>query len=255
MNAPPLLSVVIPLRDEAGNIAPLLREICSTLSVYPRVGDGFEIVCVNDGSVDGTEAEVAAFRESNPAIALKIIRHGRSQGMSVAIRNAVRRARADWIFTIDGDGQNDPADIPRLCDLAWVSPAGDENRGGKVLVAGIRAHRRDTLPKRLASRVANAVRRMILRDDCPDTGCAMKLFRRDGYLDMPFFNGLHRFMPALFRHYGHQVWFAPVNDRPRLRGISKSDFAGRAVRGAFDILGVTWLMWRTPSPPDEGEET
>jgi len=135
-----------------------------------------------------------------------------------------------------------------LLDLAWVN--GQKRR---ILVAGIRVNRRDTTGKRLASRFANTIRRTLLNDNCPDTGCSLKVFQRDSYLELPFFNGLHRFMPALFKLYGSECIFTPVNDRPREQGVSKSDFVGRAIKGLFDLLGVLWLRARTPAP-ERGQE-
>jgi len=242
----PLISVVIPLFDEAGNIKPLIEEISAALGAYAPVKDAFEIICVDDGSADATAAEVTQLRESDPRV--RLIRHPKRLGMSAALRNGIRRARAEWILTIDGDRQNDPADAPRLLDLAWM-----KGRDRKILVAGIRVNRRDTLGKRLASRFANKIRKSLLNDNCPDTGCSLKVFRRDSYLELPFFSGLHRFMPALLKLYGHECVFTPVNDRPRVVGLSKSDFIGRAVRGTYDLFGVIWLIRHTPEP-ERGEE-
>jgi dolichol-phosphate mannosyltransferase len=247
VNSPaPVLSVVIPLLNEAGNVEPLVGEIAAALKACPAVGENFEIVCVDDGSTDATAAEVRRARAACPQV--RLVRHARRLGLSGAIRNGVRHANAFWIMTIDGDRQNDPADAPRLCDLGW-SKGMERN----VLVAGIRVNRQDTIGKRLASKGANAIRKFLLDDNCPDTGCSLKLFQRDAYLDLPFFNGLHRFMPALFKLYGHETVFTPVNDRPRRHGVSKSDFAGRAIKGLFDLMGVIWLIQRTPAP-DRGRE-
>ncbi len=241
LSSTPLLSVVIPLLNEAGNVTPLLNEITTALKAYAPIGEAFEIIAVDDGSTDTTADEVKKLQVSCPQ--LRLIRHKERLGMSGAIRNGVRRARAIWVMTIDGDRQNDPADMPRLCELAW-----SQGRERKVLVAGIRVNRRDTTGKRLASRFANAIRKNLLNDNCPDTGCSLKMFQRDAYLELPFFVGLHRFMPALFKLYGHATMFTPVNDRPREVGVSKSDFIGRAVKGFFDLLGVIWLIKRTPAP-------
>jgi len=245
--SPPVLSVVIPLLNETGNIDPLIAEIAQTLLSYENVRENFEILCIDDGSTDATASEIRQAKLTTPQI--RLIRHPRRLGMSAAIRNGVRRAKAPWIVTIDGDRQNDPKDIPLMCDLAWSK---GENR--KILVAGIRVDRRDTLAKRLASRFANTIRQFMLNDDCPDTGCALKLFQRKAYLELPFFNGLHRFMPALFKLYGNEVIFTPVNDRPRRVGRTKSDYMGRAAKGFFDLLGVVWLMTRTPAPEKGKEE-
>lgn len=242
----PLLSVVIPLLDESGNVLPLIDEIASALEAYAPVGPAYEILCVDDGSVDATAAEVKQARAKNPRV--RLISHPKRLGMSAAIRNGARHARADWMMTIDGDRQNDPSDAPRLLDLAWM-----KGRDRKVLVAGIRANRRDTAAKRLASRFANKIRKALLNDNCPDTGCSLKVFPRQSYLELPFFSGLHRFMPALLKLYGHECVFTPVNDRPREHGVSKSDFLGRAIRGTYDLFGVIWLVRHTPAP-ERGEE-
>jgi len=243
---PPLLSVVIPLLNEAGNVLPLVDEIAQALEAYAPVGQFYEIVCVDDGSADATVEEVKAAHKANPHV--RLIRHPKTLGMSAAIRNGVRRAQATWILTIDGDRQNDPTDAPRLLDLAWM-----KGRDRKMLVAGIRVNRRDTMGKRLASRFANKIRKALLNDNCPDTGCSLKVFPRDSYLELPFFSGLHRFMPALLKLYGHECVFTPVNDRPRQCGVSKSDFLGRAIRGAYDLFGVIWIIRHTPAP-ERGED-
>ncbi|MDD4616046.1 MAG: glycosyltransferase family 2 protein [Alphaproteobacteria bacterium] len=243
----PLVSVVIPLLDESGNVLPLIDEISAALEGYAAVGQAYEIICVDDGSTDATAQEVQQAKEINPRV--RLIRHSKRLGMSAAIRNGIRRAASKWILTIDGDRQNDPADAPRLLDLAWM-----KGRDRKILVAGIRVNRQDTTAKRLASRFANKIRKLLLNDNCPDTGCSLKVFPRDSYLELPFFNGLHRFMPALLKLYGHECVFTPVNDRPRSCGISKSDFLGRAIRGTYDLFGVIWLIRHTPAP-ERGEES
>ena len=243
----PALSVVIPMLDEAGNVLPLIAEITAALNAYAPVGQNFEIICVDDSSTDATVAEIQKAQRSNSN--LRLIRHPRRLGMSSALRNGIRRARAPWILTIDGDRQNDPADAPRLLDLAWM-----EGRNYKRLVAGIRVNRQDMNAKRLASRFANKIRKFLLNDHCPDTGCSLKLFPRVSYLELPFFSGLHRFMPALLKLYGHECIFTPVNDRPRQYGVSKSDFLGRAIRGTYDLLGVIWLIRHTPGI-ERGEES
>lgn len=232
--------------DEAGNVLPLIEEITAALKAYAPVGDNFEIICVDDASHDTTVVEVQEAQKTNSRI--RLVRHPVCLGMSAALRNGIRRARSTWIMTIDGDRQNDPADAPRLLDLAWA-----KGRERKILVGGIRANRQDTTGKRLASRFANTIRKTLLKDDCPDTGCSLKIFWRDTYLELPFFVGLHRFMPALFKLYGHETLFVPVNDRPRQHGVSKSDFLGRAVKGLLDLMGVLWIIYRTPLP-ERGRE-
>ena len=243
----PVLSVVIPLLNESGYVLPLIEEISKALAAYAPVGTNFEIVCVDDGSTDATAAEVKQARGANPHV--RLVRHAQRLGMSAALRNGIRRARAGWILTIDGDRQNDPNDAPRLLDLAWA-----KGHDRKVLVAGIRVNRQDTQGKRIASKMANKIRRGLLNDNCPDTGCSLKVFPRDSYLELPFFNGLHRFMPALLKLYGHETVFTPVNDRLRTVGVSKSDFVGRAVKGFFDLCGVLWIIKRTPLPLRGDEE-
>jgi dolichol-phosphate mannosyltransferase len=242
----PLVSIVIPLLNESGNVLPLIEEISLVLGSYASVGTAYEIICVDDGSTDSTAQEVKQARQSN--LRVRLISHPKCLGMSAALRNGIRRAQASWIMTIDGDRQNDPGDAPRLLDLAWM-----KGRDRKILVAGIRVNRRDTAAKRLASRFANKIRKSLLNDNCPDTGCSLKVFPRDSYLELPFFSGLHRFMPALLKLYGHECIFTPVNDRLRECGVSKSDFLGRAVRGIYDLFGVIWLIRHT-SAPDRGEE-
>jgi dolichol-phosphate mannosyltransferase len=246
MSTTPVLSVVIPLLDESGNVLPLIDEVSVALRAYAPVGENFEIICVDDGSTDATVAEVLQAKATNPQV--RLIKHPFRMGMSPALRNGIRRAKAEWILTIDGDRQNDPNDAPRLLDLAWA-----KGRDRKVLAAGIRVNRQDTQGKRLASKFANKIRRALLNDNCPDTGCSLKVFPRNSYLDLPFFTGLHRFMPALLKLYGHETIFTPVNDRLRVHGVSKSDFVGRAVRGLFDLLGILWIYRRTPKP-ERGEE-
>lgn len=236
----PVLSIVIPVLNESGNIRPLLREIGTALDREPQTSGAYEVIFVDDGSSDSTTSEIAEAMQTNPHV--RMLRHASRLGTSTAFRHGVMAARANWIMTCDGDGQNDPADMPRLLALAWA-----RNREDKIIVCGVRINRQDTWQKRVASRSANRIRRWMLHDGAPDTGCALKLFRRDGYLAIPFFTSLHRFMPALFRAYGHEVIHTPINDRPRLHGVSKSDIMGRALRGFYDLFGVKWLMLRCPN--------
>jgi dolichol-phosphate mannosyltransferase len=235
------LSVVIPVRNEAPNVAPLVAEIRAAL-------DGlvdYEIVYVDDGSSDRTVAEIDALRRDFPA--LRRVRHGVRAGQSAAIRTGVRTALAPWIATLDGDGQNDPADIPRLWAMAQAAP-----RAPRLLIAGQRAKRRDSAVKRYSSRIANGIRRRMLGDDTPDTGCGLKLFSRDLYLDLPFFDHQHRFLPALALREGGRVVSVPVNHRPRERGISNYGTLDRLFVGIVDLAGVMWLKRRAalPIPPD-----
>ncbi|PWE32102.1 glycosyl transferase [Maritimibacter sp. 55A14] len=225
------LSVVIPAFNEAGNIGRLVAE---TYAAVP--GDLLgEVVVVDDCSTDGTAAEVAALMERHDS--LRLIRHLTNAGQSASVRSGVLAARFPLIGTLDGDGQNDPADLPKLAAL--------HRPEGPQLVGGIRAKRRDTLSKRLASRAANAIRRTVLHDDCPDTGCGTKVFSREVYLRLPFFHGQHRYLPALFRAYGCTTAYAPVNDRARAHGQSNYSNWRRGVMGAYDLVGVSWLIRRT----------
>ena len=226
------LSVVIPVRNEAQNVAPLVAEIVAALAG----GIDYEIVYVDDGSSDGTAAEIEKLQRGNPA--LRLVRHRARAGQSAAIRSGVKAARAGWIATIDGDGQNDPADIPRL--WAMARNANDP----RLLIAGQRTKRRDSAVKRVSSRVANKVRGRLLGDDTPDTGCGLKLFPRALYLDLPFFDHQHRFLPALVLREGGRVVSVPVNHRPRERGASNYGTLDRLWVGIVDLAGVMWLKRR-----------
>src|SRR5215472_7490277 len=194
------LSVVIPARNEAPNVAPLVAEIRRALD--SRLA--YEIVYVDDGSADGTAAEIRHLATEFPS--LRLIRHQASCGQSMAIVTGVKAARADWIATLDADGQNDPADIPRLWEIARAASASPP-----LMVAGQRQKRRDPWSKRWASRAANAIRRTLLGDGTPDTGCGLKLFPRDLFLEMPRFDHMHRFLPALTLRLGGKVVSVPVN--------------------------------------------
>ena len=229
------LSIVIPVRNEAEN-APLVAEIRAAL-------DGklaYEIVYVDDASRDGTAAALAALTGANSP--LRVVRHMARCGQRAAIRSGVKAARAPWIATLDGDGQNDPADIPRLWEMA---PKAADPR---LLIAGQRVKRRDTLLKRLSSRIANAVRSRLLGDATPDTGCGLKLFRRELYLDLPYFDHMHRFLPALVLREGGRIVSVPVNHRPRARGKSNYGTLDRLAVAFADLLGVLWLKRRARRP-------
>ncbi len=228
-----LLSVVVPVRNEAANIAPLVAEIRQALA-----GVAHEIVYVDDGSTDGTAAALAA------EAPLVVRRHRTGCGQSAAILTGVRAARGTWIATLDGDGQNDPADIPALLARAQAAP-------GPTLIAGHRTARRDTRIKRLSSRAANAIRARLLGDATPDTGCGLKVFRRADFLELPAFDHMHRFLPALFLRAGGAVVSVPVGHRPRVRGVSKYGTLDRAWVGVFDLVGVAWLQRRWTRPEVE----
>ncbi|HEV8681005.1 MAG TPA: glycosyltransferase family 2 protein [Stellaceae bacterium] len=231
------LSVVIPVKNEAGNIAPLVAEIVAALD---GLAD-YEIVYVDDGSDDATVAEITGLQASLPQ--LRLMRHVKSCGQSAAIRSGVRAARGRWIATLDGDGQNDPADIPALWRIVRDSPALPP-----LMLAGHRARRRDSWSKRQASHLANAVRRRLLRDDTPDTGCGLKLFPRALFLELPYFDHMHRYLPALVLREGGIVRSLPVSHRPRQRGTSKYGVFDRLWVGIADLLGLMWLRRRCTRP-------
>lgn len=228
------VSVVIPVCNEQDNVLPLAREIHAALEGRYR----YETIFVDDGSTDGTaEAVRAARRDGMPEI--RLIRHSVRSGQSTAVATGVREARAPWIATLDGDGQNDPGDIPNLLDAARVA-ASPRLR----LVMGNRTTRRDTWLRRLSSRVANGVRGWMLKDGTPDTGCGIKVFDRAVFMDMPRFNHMHRFMPALYQREGYEVVSVPVNHRERTRGKSKYGLHNRLWVGIVDLFGVMWLIRR-----------
>jgi glycosyltransferase involved in cell wall biosynthesis len=231
------LTIVIPVRNETDNIAPLVAEIRAALDAELD----YEIVYVDDGSSDGTAAAVGELARSGARI--RLVRHGSSHGQSAAIHSGIAAARGTFIATIDGDGQNDPADIPRLYALACAAPAMPP-----LLVAGWRARRRDTVVKRLASRIANGVRARLLGDATPDTGCGLKVMRRDHFLALPYFDHYHRFLPALVLRAGGRTLSVPVNHRPRQRGRSNYGVFDRLWVGIVDLLGVMWLMRRASRP-------
>jgi len=240
------LSVVIPAHNEAENVGPLVREIVAALAGEAGAAGGpgagsadYEIVLVDDGSSDATFARAEALAREVPR--LVIARHERSRGQSFAIATGVRSARGAWIATLDGDGQNDPADIPRLLAVRAKEQAAG---GGPLLVAGYRKKRRDTWTKRVSSRVANAVRGRLLKDRTPDTGCGLKVFEREAFLALPHFDHMHRFLPALFLRAGGRVVSVEVGHRPRERGASHYGMWDRLWVGIVDVLGVWWLIRR-----------
>lgn len=231
------ISVVVPVRNEAGNVGPLLAEIEAALAGR----EPFEVVYVDDGSTDGTAAELARQALDRPW--LRVLRHEASCGQSGAVRTGARAARGAIIVTMDGDGQNDPAYIPALADAL---AAGGASAG---LAAGQRLGRKDTGFKRWQSRIANAVRSRVLDDGTRDTGCGLKAIRRDVYLALPYFDALHRFMPALVRREGHGIVYVDVVDRPRLTGQSNYGFFDRLWVGILDLFGVWWLIRRRRRVP------
>ncbi len=227
------LSIVVPMYNEAGNIAPLAHEIAAALT-----GRLFEVLLVDDGSTDGTLEEALDARSEIEQV--RVLRHPRRLGQSAAIWSGVQAARAAWVVTLDGDGQNDPRDIQALL-LARAALHDDSVR----MVIGHRIERRDTLWRRVQSRIANSVRGRLLGDRTPDTGCGLKLFARGAFLGLPRFSHMHRFLPALFLREGARVVSVPVHHRPRLAGRSKYGMLGRLGAGLVDMTGVAWLGWRT----------
>ncbi len=232
------LSVVVPVRNEAANIVPLIQEIIAALGPIPH-----EIVYVDDGSDDATPDELRAAAARWPDT-LRRRRHAVGCGQSAAIVTGVRAATGVWIATLDGDGQNDPADIPALLQQAMAGSG-----AGPLLVAGHRTQRRDTWVKRRTSRFANWVRAGLLHDATPDSGCGLKLFARDAFLELPHFDHMHRYLPALIIRAGGRVVSVPVNHRPRTRGASKYGTLDRLWVGLFDLVGVFWLQrrWKRPT--------
>lgn len=230
------LSVIIPLHNEQENVEPLVAEIHAALS-----GVDYEIICVDDGSSDGTLDRLRAVAAASPR--LRILRHSGKSGQSTAIWNGVRHSRANWVATLDGDGQNDPADIPRL-----YARARDGAAGGLACVCGWRRTRRDAFLKRISSLVANSVRGRLLRDNTPDTGCGLKVFTREAFLLLPYFDHMHRFLPALFIRGGFRIESLEVNHRPRNRGKSKYGLHNRLWAGIVDLMGVCWLLRRSKRP-------
>jgi len=231
------LSVVIPVLNEEENVEPLYRETCAALD---PVAD-YEVIFVDDASTDGTPERLAALA-AEPGSRLRILRHATRCGQSAALRTGILAARSAWIATLDGDRQNDPADLPGMIELA----RGRDADAPPVLFIGHRTRRRDSGMKRLASRFANGLRSRMLRDGTPDTGCGIKLFPRDLYLRLPYFNHMHRFLPALVQREGGEAVSVPVRHRPREKGVSKYGIVDRALAGAWDLLGVAWLVNRFP---------
>jgi glycosyltransferase involved in cell wall biosynthesis len=229
---PVKLSIVVPVKDEVENIAPLAREIAAATASLGET----EIIFVDDGSSDGTAAILVALKAEIPT--LRVVSHAVNRGQSRATRTGVRAARGEIVVTLDGDGQNDPADIPNL-----VAPfdRGDASLG---MVSGVRAKRRDTSARRIASKLANAIRQRLLNDGAVDSGCGLKAFRREAFLALPYFDHLHRFMIAMMLREGYRVEFIDVNHRPRLHGASKYTNFHRMLVGITDLVGVRWLQRR-----------
>ena len=227
------ISVVVPVKDEADNVAPLVREIAKAVAA-----EDAEIIFIDDGSTDATAEILRKLKSEIPA--LRVLQHGGNRGQSRGIRTGVQSARGDIIVTLDGDGQNDPADIPKLLSVMRDDP--DAATIG--LVSGVRASRQDNAKRKLASRFGNAVRRKLLNDEATDTGCGLKAFRRQAFLDLPYFDHIHRYLITLMLREGYDVRFVPVNHRPRVHGQSKYGVIDRAIVSISDIIGVRWLQRR-----------
>jgi dolichol-phosphate mannosyltransferase len=233
-DTPPDVSIVVPVFDEEGAAPALAREIAAAFA-----GRAYELVFVDDASRDGTRAALEALRAEIPA--LRLLGHAKNAGQSRAIRSGVLAARGAIVVTLDGDGQNDPADAPRLADRLAASP-------NLAMVGGVRVKRQDTAAKRYASRFANGVRQALLKDAAADTGCGLKAFRREAFLRLPYFDHMHRFLPALMLREGYEAAFEPVGHRPRQAGRSKYTNLGRLWASFSDLTGVMWLASRARNP-------
>jgi dolichol-phosphate mannosyltransferase len=233
------VTVVIPALNEAGNIGRLVEETYASVPANRLA----EVIVVDDASQDATPEEIKRLVESGAFAGLRYLRHDKRSGQSAALRSGILAATSPIIATMDGDGQNDPHDIPRLLERL-AAPGAD----GPALVGGVRTNRKATGSKRWASRAANWIRDTVLQDDCPDTGCGIKVYWREVFLRLPFFTSMHRYLPALFQTYGHETAYVEVNDRPRRAGVSKYNNLNRALVGLYDLVGVTWLRRRTKVP-------
>ncbi|NJC40419.1 dolichol-phosphate mannosyltransferase [Brevundimonas alba] len=231
----PDISVVVPVHDEEGAAGPLARDIAAAFA-----GRSYEMVFVDDASRDGTLAELRGLMTELPA--LRVLSHGQNAGQSRAVRTGVLAARGAIVVTLDGDGQNPPADAPRLVDLLTASPP------TVALVGGVRASRQDSEAKRWASRWANRIRKKLLADDADDTGCGLKAFRRDVFLRLPYFDHIHRYLPALMIREGYENRYLDVGHRHRETGRSKYTNWGRLMASLSDLLGVIWLKSRSRRP-------
>ena len=227
------LSVVIPVCNEEESIGVLIEEITQALAQKYQ----HEIIVVDDGSTDKTLEVLLKIKKDLPT--LRVIKHLQNSGQSTAVRTGVQHAKSAWIATLDGDGQNDPADIPNL-----YNELANQNLDPWLVVAGYRKKRKDTWLKRISSKYANSIRDRLLRDGTPDTGCGLKVFARDSFLALPYFDHMHRYIPALFQRQGGRVVSVEVNHRHRMQGTSKYGFHNRLWVGIVDILGVRWLQNR-----------
>lgn len=234
----PELALVITVLNEENNILPVCKEISLYLSELPSL----EIIIIDDGSSDKTLSKLLEARKLYFPNNLRILKHKKCYGKSIALRTAITHARAPWIVTMDGDGQDNPAIIPKLYHHALNA----QEKGLLPLIVGIRKRRQDKLSRRLATKFANKLRLIFLKDGCPDTGAPLKLFKRELFLSIPHFEGMHRFLPALLGHYGASLICIETTHRARLHGHSKYTNFNRALVGIRDLLGVMWLLNRTP---------
>jgi dolichol-phosphate mannosyltransferase len=246
----PVYSVVVPVLNEAGNVGPLVEEIVAAMSALPGA-PAYEIIFVDDGSDDATPQELSAAVSAGQPLA--IIRHAVPVGQSQALISGIERAAGDWIVTLDGDGQNDPADIAKLIGARDKAVAAEPGLAKDFLYVGHRLRRHDSLAKRYQSWLANDIRGWLLGDHTPDGGCGLKLFRRSMFLKVPRFDAMHRFLPALFIRAGGRAISVQVNHRPRTRGVSKYGFWRRFGLGIVDLIGVAWLIARY-TPPRTAKE-
>lgn len=237
----PDVSIVVPVFNETGNVGPLAREIAAAFA-----GQAYEMIFVDDASTDSTRADLIALKAELPS--LRVLSHQRNSGQSRSVRTGILAARAAIVVTMDGDGQNDPADAPRLAARLLASP--DQ----VALVGGQRVKRQDSLAKKFASKVGNGVRKRLLKDGAADTGCGLKAFRREAFLRLPYFDHIHRYLPALMIREGYQVGFEPVGHRARMAGTSKYTNLGRLWASLSDLLGVMWLNSRSRLPGTVAED-
>lgn len=228
--SPIQLSVIVPVYNEVDNVETLYQETVAAL--LPK-GYPFEVIFVDDGSSDGTKQKLLDLEKSNQF--LHVVCHKGNFGQSAALLTGAQAAQYPWLVTMDGDGQNDPADIPRLCKQSFTP---------QTVIFGNRKKRDDNAVRKFSSRVGNGVRRWLLSDDCPDTGCSLKLFPRDAFLSLPHFNHMHRYLPALFKRAGYEIVNVKVNHRPRQHGVSKYGVMNRLFVGIHDLIGMRWLLKR-----------
>ncbi|MBD9502357.1 glycosyltransferase family 2 protein [Pseudomonas sp. BGr12] len=235
MSSSPFVSVLIPAKNEAENLPALLEEVRAALA-----GESFEVIVVDDGSNDATRSVLQGLQQGGYS-QLRVLAHERSLGQSTSIYHAAEAARGHWLATLDGDGQNDPADIPGMLALVRAADCPADLK----LIAGHRVKRQDSASKRWASRFANRLRGRLLRDQTPDTGCGLKLIEREAFLRLPYFDHMHRFIPALIQRHQGSMRVYPVNHRARNAGVSKYGNLDRALVGILDLIGVWWLIRRT----------